>query len=107
MRQCSPGTLSRHLTVYRQRVVEKPSQLDGGLRSHEHVSQALTEANVAWRERQFPPLVTLWTFLLQVLSGDGSCREAVTRVRAVRVAQTCRCVNCACESPTKGSARRC
>jgi hypothetical protein len=84
MRQCSPGTLSRQLTVYRQRVVEEPSQLDRGLLSHDHVSQALTEANVVWRERAFSPLVTLWTFLLQVLSSDGSCREAVTRVRALR-----------------------
>ena len=35
----------------------------------------------------FPPHVTVWAFLLQVLSADGSCREAVTRVRAFRAAQ--------------------
>lgn len=33
-----------------------------------------------WRERLFSPLVTLWTFLAQVLSVDGSCRDAVARV---------------------------
>ncbi|MEW6406875.1 MAG: IS4 family transposase [Chloroflexota bacterium] len=28
----------------------------------------------------FPPAITLWTFLSQVLSEDGSCRQAVSRV---------------------------
>ena len=41
---------------------------------------------LTWRERQFPPQVTLWAFLWQVLSADGSWREAVTRVWALRVA---------------------
>lgn len=30
----------------------------------------------------FPPAVTLWAFLTQVLSEDGACREAVSRVIA-------------------------
>lgn len=34
------------------------------------------------RECRYSPLVTLWTFLSQVLSPDHSCREAVARLRA-------------------------
>jgi hypothetical protein len=35
-----------------------------------------------WRERLFTPMVTLWTFLVQVLDPDASCRKAASRVLA-------------------------
>jgi hypothetical protein len=63
-----------------------PSLLATEVLAPDQVAEDLAEAHVTWRERQFPPQVTLWTFLLQVLSLDGSCREAVTRVRALRAA---------------------
>src|SRR6476469_7093731 len=37
--------------------------------------------------RVFSPLVTLWVFLGQVLSADHSCRAAVARLNAHRVAR--------------------
>ena len=40
-----------------------------------------------WLDRIFSPLVTLWVFLGQVLSADHSCRAAVARLIAHRVAQ--------------------
>src|SRR4051812_5574047 len=52
----------------------------------EVVQKALDEPHVAFRDRIFTPLVTLWTFLSQVLSPDPSCREAVARLIAFRVA---------------------
>ena len=45
----------------------------------ERIEKALREENVAWRECVFTPLVTLWAFLGQMLSPDGSCRAAVAR----------------------------
>jgi hypothetical protein len=36
---------------------------------------------VAGRNRRFPPHLPLGTFLLQVLAPDGSCREALRRLR--------------------------
>src|SRR4051812_46435263 len=39
-----------------------------------------------WLDRIFSPLVTLWVFLGQVLSADHSCRAAVARLIARRVA---------------------
>jgi hypothetical protein len=51
------------------------------------VAPVLEENHVTFRERVFTPLVTLWTFLSQVLSPDHSCREAVARVIAFRVAR--------------------
>jgi Transposase DDE domain len=50
------------------------------------VAQVLENNHVSFRERIFTPLITLWTFLSQVLSLDHSCREAVARLIAFRVA---------------------
>src|SRR5919202_7058527 len=50
----------------------------------------LTQALAAvggWLDRVFSPLVTLWVFLAQVLSPDHSCRAAVARLIAHRVAR--------------------
>ena len=51
------------------------------------VLQALTTADVVWKERIYTPLVTLWVFLSQVLSQDHSCRAAVARLIAHRLAR--------------------
>jgi hypothetical protein len=72
--------------VYRQRVAAVPALLECETLSRAHVTQVWQETKGKGRERLFPPAVTVWTFLLQVLSPDGSCREAVTRLRAFQVA---------------------
>ena len=87
MSQCSPGLHARQLMVSRQRVLATPAFLDSEALAPDQVAAGLAEANLTWRARQFPPQVTLWAFLWQVLRADGSCRDAVTRVRALRVAQ--------------------
>ncbi len=48
--------------------------------STQMVSQALTASKVVWNDSIYPPLVTLWVFLSQVLSADHSCRAAVARL---------------------------
>src|SRR5437762_3514095 len=40
-----------------------------------------------WLDRVFSPRVTLWVFLGQVLSADHSCRAAVARLIAHRLAR--------------------
>jgi hypothetical protein len=52
----------------------------------EDVTAACRECGHHWRERVWTPLQTLWTFLLQVLHEDSSCREAVALWQAARVA---------------------
>src|SRR5262245_25875969 len=54
--------------------------------TEEVITQALAALN-GWLDRVFSPLVTLWVFLGQVLSADHSCRAAVARLIAHRVAQ--------------------
>src|SRR3954469_5276981 len=50
------------------------------------LTQALADIT-GWLDRIFSPLVTLWVFLGQVLSADHSCRAAVARLIAHRLAQ--------------------
>lgn len=55
-----------------------------------HVDQAFADAGVTFgasADAVFTPAVTLWAFLSQTLDPDKSCRAAVKRVAALRVAQ--------------------
>ncbi|QDS98752.1 IS4 family transposase [Adhaeretor mobilis] len=55
--------------------------------SEQIVSQALTASKVVWNDSIYPPRVTLWVFLSQVLSADHSCRAAVARLLTHRLSQ--------------------
>jgi hypothetical protein len=48
----------------------------------EQVEGALERHQVHFRERLYTPLLTIWTFLYQVLASDQSCRAAVARLLA-------------------------
>jgi hypothetical protein len=50
----------------------------------ERIRAALRDLAIAWRDRLFTPVVTLWLFLSQVLSKDHSCLSAVARLLAYR-----------------------
>jgi hypothetical protein len=56
--------------------------LDGAM-----VEDALAEEPIEFRVRVYTPLMTLWTFLTQILSEDHSCREAVSKLIAFLVSQ--------------------
>jgi hypothetical protein len=49
--------------------------------------QQIIDGSTRSRHRIFTPLVTLKAFLFQVLSADGSCRQAVSHVLAERLSQ--------------------
>jgi hypothetical protein len=51
------------------------------------VEAALAEEQLKFRIRTYTPLITLWTFLTQVLDPDHSCRKAVSSLIAFLVAQ--------------------
>ena len=50
------------------------------------IQEVLIEHGVAYRDRVFSPLTTIWGFLSQVLSEDHSCRDTVSRIIAHRAA---------------------
>src|SRR6185437_4051259 len=53
----------------------------------DRLTEALRAEKAAWREDVYTPVLTLWAFLSQVLSPEGSCRAAVARVLAWLVAR--------------------
>jgi hypothetical protein len=85
MRHSHPGSFRRQATALRRQFLQ-----DGGLPFTDVLTEdLLAEALAAvggWLDRIFSPLVTLWVFLGQVLSPDHSCRAAVARLVAHRVA---------------------
>ena len=46
------------------------------------VQETLARSGLVWRDCFYTPLVTLWTFLCQVLCPDASCRAAVAHLLA-------------------------
>ena len=85
--------LSRHATSIRSqlRTLRRQFLQDGDLPftdvlTEQVIAQALA-AVTGWLDRIFSPLVTLWVFLGQVLSADHSCRSAVARLLAHRLAR--------------------
>ena len=50
------------------------------------IQEVLNEHGVAYRDRVFSPVTTIWGFLSQVLSEDHSCRDTVSRIIAHRAA---------------------
>ena len=53
----------------------------------ERLEAALRQEGAHWRHKVYTPVVTLWAFLCQAVSPDGSCRAAVARVLAWLVGQ--------------------
>lgn len=64
----------------------------------EHVSAALTELRISYRERVFSPFAVLYAFLSQVFNDDSSCRRAVLEVAQIRKAHRKK----ACSTATGG-----
>ncbi|HWB13462.1 MAG TPA: IS4 family transposase [Pirellulales bacterium] len=58
-----------------------------GLLSQDRILQAFGDARWKWQGWIYTPAVTVWTFLSQCLSPDQSCRDAVARLMAWRLAR--------------------
>jgi hypothetical protein len=56
------------------------------LLSQDRILKAFGAARAAWQGWIYTPAVTVWVFLSQCLSPDHSCRDAVTRLMAWRLA---------------------
>lgn len=87
MRFSNPTGLRRQVRFLRRQFLQDGELPFTDILSAEMVTQALSAAGVAWKDRIYTPLVTLWVFLSQVLSADHSCRGAVARLIAYRTSQ--------------------
>jgi hypothetical protein len=68
----------------RREFLQEPDLCLGRLLPRVRVEEALGRHGVVFRECLYTPLVTLWTFLYQVLCPDPSCRAAVAHLLAYR-----------------------
>lgn len=68
---------------YRRQLLEDQDLCLTKLLPQEQVEAAITRHQVRFRHRLYTPLVTIWTFLYQVLAPDQSCRAAVARFLAL------------------------
>jgi hypothetical protein len=87
MRHSNPSRLRPQVQFLRRQFAQDGALPFSDVLSEDLVAQALSAACVSWIDRIFSPLVTLWVFLSQVLSADHSCRAAVARLLAHRVAR--------------------
>src|SRR5438270_5247249 len=86
MRHSHPATVREHVTALRRQFLQDGDLPFTDILTEDVVAPALA-ALTGWLDRVFSPLVTLWVFLGQVLSADHSCRAAVARLLAHRVAR--------------------
>jgi hypothetical protein len=82
MHKYTQGRLSRQVRRVRQHVVDDRDLCFRRLLPEAQVQAALERHQVHYRERLYTPLLTIWTFLYQVLAADQSCRAAVARLLA-------------------------
>src|SRR5215468_1571305 len=86
MRSCHSASFHDQVSTLRRRFLQ-----DGDLPFTDTLTEGVIAQALAtltgWLDRIFSPLVTLWVFLGQVLSADHSCRAAVARLIAHRVAR--------------------
>ena len=72
----------RRVQKCRQDIVEKSDICFTALLPQNQVEAAIEKHQVRFRQRLYTHLVTIWTFLYQVLAADQSCRAAVARLLA-------------------------
>lgn len=87
MRHFSHGRFRQQASFLRRQFLQDGDLPFSDVLTEGIVAQALTALQVCWVDRIYSPLVTLWVFLNQVLSADHSCRAAVARLVAHRVAR--------------------
>jgi hypothetical protein len=86
MPHSNPGSFRAQVSFLRRQFLQDGELPFTNVLTEEVIAPALTALG-GWLDRIFSPLVTLWVFLGQVLGADHSCRAAVARLLAHRLAQ--------------------
>ena len=68
MRDSNPGWFQQQVRFLRRQYLQDGDLPFTNVLSEELVARALSAIDVYWMDRIYPPLVTLWVFLSQVLS---------------------------------------
>ena len=76
----SKSTGSDNVSILRNKLSNSVGLPFGEVLPEATIEQALKDAGVSYRKRLFCPIVTIWTWICQVLSKDKSCKNAVSNV---------------------------
>src|SRR5438270_7248983 len=87
MSHSNAGRRKRQMDLLRTQFAQREGLAFAEVLPAERVERALEQEVVSWRDCVFTPLLTVWAFLSQVISADGSCRATVARVLAWLVSQ--------------------
>ena len=87
MRSITERRCRSQISFLRRQFLQDDGLPLGDVLSAKTLSNALATIEGGWIDRVYTPLVTLWLFLGQVLNADHSCRAAVARLIAHRVAR--------------------
>lgn len=87
MRQFGQGRFRQQVRHPQHQFLQDGNLPFSDILSTDLIEQALTAFKVGWVDCVYTPLVTLCAFLGQVLSADHSCRAAVARLIAYRIAR--------------------
>jgi hypothetical protein len=90
MRFSNQGRLREQVRFFRRQYLQDGALPFSDKLTDDFVRQAMAAIEGVWKDRIYTPLVTLWVFLSQVLSADHSCRGAVARFIAHRLAASSR-----------------
>jgi hypothetical protein len=82
MSNCIAHKQTRQIELLRTQFAQADGLAFAEVLPAERLETALREERASWRDCVYTPLLTLWAFLGQVISPDGSCRAAVARVLA-------------------------
>jgi IS4 transposase len=82
MLHCTARKRTRQIELLRTQFAQADGLPFAEVLTGERVQTALQEEGAVWRDCVYTPLLTLWAFLGQMISADGSCRAAVARVLA-------------------------
>jgi hypothetical protein len=74
------STGSENVSILRDKLSNSVGLPFGEVLPEATIEQALKDAGVSYRKRLFCPIVTIWTWICQVLSKDKSCKNAVSLV---------------------------
>jgi hypothetical protein len=86
MRPTHPPSFRAHANHLRRQFLQGGGLPFADVLTEDVLARALAAVG-RWLDRVFSPLVTVWVFLGQVMSPDHSCRAAVVRLIAHRVAR--------------------
>lgn len=82
MAHYSRGRRGRQIEMIRRQFAQADGLAFADVLPAQRLEQAFFEERAQWSQRVYTPLLTLWAFLGQIVSTDGSCRAAVARVLA-------------------------